>query len=159
MESEWRNVSIVTLPFNSTVNSKCNVKGPERSPFTVLSVMLARYRYLVPASYPFDYSLQWIFSLSHLQRCLWWTMHGKGVLFPEPGLNLTAYQKVLLQGLQLGTTAHWRFAPYSRTSPGGGAVNRDVSLTPPAAKPSWMLLPKPCLIFSARASGLLFQLE
>ena len=36
----------------------------------------------------------WALGLSHLQRCLWWTVHGKGVLFPEPGLNLTAYQKV-----------------------------------------------------------------
>lgn len=44
--------------------------------------------------------------LSHLQRRLWWTVHGRGVLFPEPGLDLTAYRKVLLQGLQLGTTAH-----------------------------------------------------
>ena len=99
----------------------------------------------------------WALGLSHLQRCLWWTMHGKGVLFTERGLNLTAYQKVLLQGLQLGTTAH--VSPLiPEHSPGGRAVNRDVSLTPPAAKPSWMLLPKCCLVFSARASGLLFQL-
>ncbi len=39
------------------------------------------------------------------------TVHGRGVLFPEAGLNLTAYHVVLLQGLQLETTAHWRFAP------------------------------------------------
>ena len=24
----------------------------------------------------------------------WWTMHGRGVLIPEPGLDLTAYQIV-----------------------------------------------------------------
>ena len=24
----------------------------------------------------------------------WWTMHGRGVLIPEPGLDLTAYQTV-----------------------------------------------------------------
>src|SRR4029434_4314012 len=45
-----------------------------------------------------------------------------------------------MRGRQPGTTFHRCFAPYPGTSPGGGAVNRDVSQSPPAASLSQELL-------------------
>ncbi len=57
------------------------------------------------------WSFCWTLGLSHLLWCLCWTVHGRGVLFPEASLNPTVYHVVFLRSLQLGTTVHWRFTP------------------------------------------------
>ncbi len=58
-----------------------------------------------------SWSFCWTLGLWHLLCCLCWTVHGRGVLFPEASLNPTVYHVVFLQSLQLGTTVQWRFAP------------------------------------------------